>query len=113
MSRVRKWYANNCFVFHRAEGVPRISVSDGEGAICLIELFDARMHGSSSGETLDLKKRSLEITYVEVRVGRRKPHGLVWCASVHLVSKEGPAGQHQDLYKAKTDTDGQFTLGLI
>lgn len=90
--------------------MPRISLSDGEGALYLIELFDTRMHGSSPSETLHLKERSFEITYVEVRVDRLKPHRLVSCASGHLVRKDGLSGQRPDLYEAITDEDGQFTF---
>ena len=97
------WY------FIRAEGVPRITVSDGEDAIDLFELFDAHMHSSSSSETIELKERSFEITHVKVRVDRNKPHTLGYCASGRLVREEGLTGKILGLYQAITDKDGQFT----
>ena len=97
------WY------FIRAEGVPHITVMDGEGAIDLFELFDAHMHSSSSSETIKLKERGFEITHVKVRVDRNKPHTLGYCASGRLVREEGLTGRIPGLYKAITDENGQFT----
>ena len=97
------WY------FIRAEGVPRITVSDGEDAIDLFELFEAHMHSSSSSEAIELKGRNFEITHVRVRVDRNKPHTLGYCASGRLVREEGLTGKIPGLYKAITDEDGQFT----
>ena len=97
------WY------FIRAEGVPRITVSDGEGAIDLFELFNAHMHGSSLSETMELKERIFEITHVKIRVDRNKPHTLGYCASGRLVREEGLTGKIPGLSKAITDEDGQFT----
>ena len=97
------WY------FIRAEGVPRITVSDGEGTIDLFGLFDAHMHSSSSSETIELKEQSFEITHVKVRVDRNKPHTLGYCASGRLVREERITGKIPGLYRAITDEDGQFT----
>ena len=97
------WY------FIRAEGVPRITVSDGEATIDLFALFDAHMHSSSSSEAIEIKGRSFEITHVKVRVDRNKPHTLGYCASGRLVREEGLTGKIPGLYKAITDEDGQFT----
>ena len=97
------WY------FIRAEGVPCITVIDGEDVLDLFQLFDAHMHSSSSSETIELKERSFEITHVKVRVDRNKPHTLGYCASGRLVREEGLTGRIPGLYKAITDEDGQFT----
>ncbi|MCY4459401.1 MAG: hypothetical protein OXC26_03215 [Albidovulum sp.] len=97
------WY------FFREEGVPRITLSDGNGEIDLFELFKAHMHGSSSSEIIELKGQRFEITHVKVRVDRNKPHTLGYCASGRLVSEEGLTGKIPGLHKAIADGDGQFT----
>ena len=97
------WY------FIRTEGAPKITVCDNADSIDLFELFDAHMHGSSASEALELKGRTLEITHVKVRVDRNKAHTLGYCASGRLVREESITGKIPGLYRAITDTDGQFT----
>ncbi|MDE0032864.1 MAG: ATP-binding protein [Deltaproteobacteria bacterium] len=97
------WY------FIRAEGVPEITVSDNLDSIGLFELFEAHMHNSSASETIRLKQRTFEITHVKVRVDRNKAHTLGYCASGRLVREENITSKIPGLYRAITDTGGQFT----
>lgn len=97
------WY------FIREEGVPQITVCDNSDRINLFELFDAHMHSSSTNETFRLKEHTFDITHVKVRVDRKKPHTLGYCATGRLVREEDITGRIPGLYTAITDTDGQFT----
>ena len=97
------WY------FIRTEGVPQITVRDETGSIDLFELYDAHMHTSSSSETVELKESKFDITHVKVRVARNKPHTIGYCAAGRLVREENITGKIPGLYRAITDSDGQFT----
>ena len=97
------WY------FIRAEGVPEITVCDNGDSIDLFKLFEAHMHSSSASEAVEVKQRTFEITHVKVRVDRNKAHTLGYCASGRLVREESITGKIPGLYRAITDTGGQFT----
>lgn len=97
------WY------FIRTEGVPHIMVSDDEGAIDLIDLFDKHMHSSSSNEKIKIKKQIFKITHVKVSAERNKQHTIGYCASGRLVKEESLNKKIPGLYNVISDDSGQFT----
>lgn len=96
------WY------FIRHQGVPIITLEDDEETIDLFKLFEDHMHTSASHESITIKESVFDITHVKVRTTQNLPHSLCYCASGRLVKSEKLADKIPGLYRAISDSEGQF-----
>ena len=96
------WY------FVRPDGVPIITVIDGDESITLNELYDSYMHESAYGESITIKDHAFDLTHIKFRALSSKKHGLSLCAGSRLVKEEGISGKIPGLYGKLSDDNGEF-----
>ncbi|HEY4544854.1 MAG TPA: hypothetical protein VIG90_00315 [Pedomonas sp.] len=97
------WY------FVRAEGVPKISVIDGDVVVDLFDLYDQHMHASARAEEVYIGDYSFEITHVKFRANVSKPNSLNYCAAGRLVKTEPLKNYIQSITKTLVDAQGGYT----
>lgn len=98
------WY------FVRKEGVPQITVYDGdEDPINLFDLYDSHMHSEAFAETITIKDVEFEITHAKFRASQKKLHTLCYCAAGRLVKEEPIVGKISGLASELLDQGGAFT----
>ena len=96
------WY------FVRADGAPRITIADDDGAVPLDGLYEDLMVSQSLLESVQLDGTRLDLTHVKLSPASSRTHSIAFCAANRLVTRENIGGKIAGLYGPLHDQAGDF-----